>query len=630
MVEKQAVGAVADFLSKLDKDTLTASQLDNRMQFHEEQGFKALEQKLEDALQNIPPEQPEETLIRTIDNAKSRLIQLLREEFHSAGWAQPPRAESNLKWESSEGPLLLKRGLSLQQLKLDKADSASGKFASVSIFENENGDKLVGKISKNKIPDGKGGIADDLAAELKAYQTIYEAVGPHPNLVNVYGIAQVPNENGEMTRAMLMDAVPGPIGEEAFAALRESWDADKISSAEYWGAIQFIGRRLLDVTEHISKAGVVHNDIKPANFLVNEKTGEPVLIDLGFSTEKDKKPIGATKHYMAPEVRDGQAVDERSDVFTVGASLVRGIEGREEAAGIEKAAKRQPNEGLFKHDYFKDRDGNVLRKKASYSTETAYTRFMNSVMEGNKDIRVNSQEAKNLPFLNDSMLDEDAAKEVIKKALALPPMDHVSQERVEDTASLLEAFTQTPDLAAYARLRNASKTDPGLKKILDSGVLDYLRDDVEQDAARHAEKFITKASWFKDVKRISEAVPKTAIKSGVDENGIRLKNTGQNRDPNYERSVSKARLDSIFYAKVDDLRLYAHEAEAFLNDAGTLKSEISKSKIEEQTQQVRERVVVARRMVEIFDTDLSSSRKPENGNVRDHVAKSERQLRRRK
>ena len=231
MVEEQAVGSVADYLSKTGKDTLTASQLDNMMQFHEEQGVKELDQKLEHALQNIPPEQSRKELKKTIDNAKKHLIQLLKEEFHSAGWAQPPRAERNLKWESSEGPLLLKRGLSLQQLKLDKADSASGKFASVSIFENENGDKLVGKISKNKIPDGKGGIADDLAAELKAYQTIYEAVGPHPNLVNVYGIAQVPNEHGEMTRAMLMDAVPGPIGEEAFAALRESSNAGKISNA---------------------------------------------------------------------------------------------------------------------------------------------------------------------------------------------------------------------------------------------------------------------------------------------------------------------------------------------------------------------------------------------------------------
>ncbi len=549
MVEEQAVGAVLAFLSKTGKDTLTASQFNNVMRFYTDHGFNALDQKLEHALQNISPEQSREKLTRTIDKAKNRLIQLLREESHSAGWAQPPRAESNLKWESSEGPLLVKRGLSLQQLKLNKADIASGKFASVSIFENENGDKLAGKISKNKIPDGQGGIADDLAAELEAYQTIYAAVGPHRNLVNVYGIAQVPNENGEMKRAMLMDAVPGPTGEKAFVALRESWNAGKISSAEYWSAIQFIGRRLLDVTEHISKARVVHNDIKPANFLVNEKTGEPVLIDLGFSTEKDKKPIGATKHYMAPEVRNGQAVNERSDVFTVGASLVRGIEGREEAAGIEKAAKRQPNEGLFKHDYLKDRDGNVLRKKASYSTETAYTRFMNSVMESNKDIRVNSKEAKDLPFLNDSMLDEDAAKEVIKKALALPPMDHVSQERVEDTASLLEAFTNTPDLAAYARLRNASKTDPGLKKILDSGVLDHLRDMVEEDAARQAEVLITKASWFDNVKRISETVPKKAIKSEVNEDGTRLNKKDQNSDPAeqaYERSVRKARLDLIF------------------------------------------------------------------------------------
>ena len=528
-----------------------------------------------------------------------------------------PLTESNLEWESPKGPILVKPGLSLQQLKLDKADIASGRYASVSIFEMENGDKLAGKISKNKMKDGKGRIKDDLAAELKAYQTIYDAVyeeekvGPHPNLVNVYGIAQVPNEDGAMKRTMLMDAVPGPSGKKAFAALRESWKAHKISSAEYWGALQFIVRRLLDVTEHISKAGVVHCDIKPTNVIVNENTGEPVLIDLGEWSKKGEKNSGGTPMYRAPELWKRQPVDERTDVFGIGALLVSAMEGAE-------FTERWPNQGFFKLDAVKDRDGNLLRKKGSYSAETEAIKFINAVMHKNINavmhkkmgIRVTPQEAKKLPFLTHSLLDDDAAKKVITKVLALDRMEAqkpieeqwkrteprlpVSQERTAHTTSLIKAFKK--NLEAFKQ-------------------------------ERRAEKFIKKASWFDDVKRISEKVSKTAIKSGVDENGIRIKNPDQNGDSDYEQAVREARQDLVSYAKADDLRLYVHKAEAFLSKAGTLKSEISKPKIEKKIQQVRERMVVARGMVEIFGTDLSSSGQPENGNVnvQGRVAELERQ-----
>jgi hypothetical protein len=40
-------------------------------------------------------------------------------------------------------------------------------------------------------------------------------------------------------------------------------------------------------------------------------------------------------------------------------------------------------------------------------------------------------------------------------------------------------------------------------------------------------------------------------------------------------------------------------------------------------EQVRERMVVARRMVEILDIDLSSPKKPENINIQDRAAKLE-------
>lgn len=165
----------------------------------------------------------------------------------------------------------------LRNLRLDKANFGRGREAEISIFENESGDRIAGKFP---YPRGRNKV-DEIARELEVYKTIYQEAGRHPNLLNVYGIAKVSDKNGNLKRALLMEAVPGPTGWDTFRALRKCWDAGKISSSEYWGAIQFIGRRLLDVTEHISRAGVVHADIKPQNFLVNKETGEPVLIDFG-------------------------------------------------------------------------------------------------------------------------------------------------------------------------------------------------------------------------------------------------------------------------------------------------------------------------------------------------------------
>jgi len=444
MVEKQVVAYVVKSLPKTD--VLTTSKFNDIVRDSINHGLDAFDKKIEHAQQSMLPVQTSEEFAKTRDSVKARLIQSINETCHSEGWDLHQQEQGNLEWESPAGPLLLKRGLSLQQLKLDKADIASGNFGSVSIFENENGAKLIGKTLKGTPEeDEQGNIIDELAEELKAYQTIYDTVGPHPNIVNVYGIAEV-TSNGKKMRTLLMDAVPGKdadlgkTGVVAFDALRKSWNEGKISNKEYWGAIQFIGRRLLDVTEHIGKAGVVHNDIKPDNFIVDEKTGEPVLVDFGTWSKKGEVANGGTGGYMSLEAahqlgqeallkklkeaspsrtEDGgevaypEGVDERSDVFTVGASLLAGVEGLTES--------NLPNKGLLlKPKASKDSEGNVVRDKASYSAETAYTRFMNAIMAQKQEGRANSNEAKKFDFLSDSMLlNEDAAKAAITKALSL-------------------------------------------------------------------------------------------------------------------------------------------------------------------------------------------------------------------
>ena len=75
-------------------------------------------------------------------------------------------------------------------------------------------------------------------------------------------------------------------------------------------------------------AGVVHRDIKPANIMISE-SGAPVLLDFGlaqargrdFETLTDSGDLLGTPSYMSPEQIKGTGVDDRSDVYSLGATL---------------------------------------------------------------------------------------------------------------------------------------------------------------------------------------------------------------------------------------------------------------------------------------------------------------------
>ena len=701
-IEEITTESFRRYLTQLNRDTFPTSRFNKIMEKCVDHGIEELDQEITPFLENATDQKSRQALQSARSLAKARLREAVEETSLSAGWKAFQPKESKLTWESPDGPLLIKRGLTLQQVKLERADIASGGFGSVSIFKNENGDKLIGKILKDRERPAAGRSRDDLAHELKAYQTIYRAVGPHPNLVNAYGIARVPKNNREMRhgllnacglpqalknsqmkRVLLMDMVPGPTGEKTFEALRKRWNAGKISSEQYWGAMQFIGRRLLDVTEHLDKAGVAHNDIKPKNFLVNEKTGEPVVIDLGLWTEPGDAGIRGTPRFMAPEVRNRQGSSEKSDVFTVGTSLQDGLEEdqvkklrgdlyklQKELLELKKKLREEPGlrriegkrvkelekeirklaaqhgieggrveelnvagvrEGLRKKAAFKDDEGNMVRTPGTYSAETAYTRFMNSILEKNWNRRVNSAQAKKLPFLSDSMLDDDAAKKVIKETIEwakeeekkpkqeqsrrAEPQVRLSEADAKRREKLIQALRDSlfkkPNLSDYAALRRESKNDPELEKKLDESGVSNLQDDIEQDATKYADLLINNTPWFDGLKEIAETVK---IRSGVDEDGVRFNPKNKNIDRGYETSVRMARIKVRGNDGKDESELkgelenYANFAEHFLREAGTLKK-IGDRELIKKIKRVRERAAVARRMVEIFDADRSQLKK---------------------
>jgi serine/threonine-protein kinase len=76
---------------------------------------------------------------------------------------------------------------------------------------------------------------------------------------------------------------------------------------------------------HAHRSGVVHFDIKPDNLMLDE-SGTVKVLDFGIARVLQSgllvtRQLGGTLRYMSPEQIDGQPLDHRSDVFSVGCAL---------------------------------------------------------------------------------------------------------------------------------------------------------------------------------------------------------------------------------------------------------------------------------------------------------------------
>ena len=83
-------------------------------------------------------------------------------------------------------------------------------------------------------------------------------------------------------------------------------------------------------------AGFINRDIKPANILL-ETNGTPRLTDFGLAIAKqeqvDSTTIAGTPAYLAPEQITGGKLDERTDIYALGATMYFAVTGQAPFSG---------------------------------------------------------------------------------------------------------------------------------------------------------------------------------------------------------------------------------------------------------------------------------------------------------
>lgn len=96
-----------------------------------------------------------------------------------------------------------------------------------------------------------------------------------------------------------------------------------------------IGVDIATALEDVHRAGIIHRDVSPANIVYSARAGRARLIDFGLATRRTREAAGSHKlqgtfAYMSPEQtgRTNRRVDERSDLYSLGASLFHLVTGR--------------------------------------------------------------------------------------------------------------------------------------------------------------------------------------------------------------------------------------------------------------------------------------------------------------
>lgn len=141
----------------------------------------------------------------------------------------------------------------------------------------------------------------------------------HPHVVTIHAV-----EPGGRTPYLVMEYVKG-------LSLREKLDAT--GSLELREILR-IGSQIAQGLAAAHGQGLIHRDVKPGNVLLENGVERVKLTDFGLARAADDVAItrtgeiAGTPQYMSPEQAEGNLVDHRSDLFSLGSVMYAMCTGR--------------------------------------------------------------------------------------------------------------------------------------------------------------------------------------------------------------------------------------------------------------------------------------------------------------
>lgn len=151
----------------------------------------------------------------------------------------------------------------------------------------------------------------------------------HPNIVPVYRADDV--------QGIAFFAMAYVEGESLADRLRER---GRLPAAESVRILREVAWALAYAHAH----GVVHRDVKPENILLDRASGRAIVTDFGIAQlaeasrlTQDGHVLG-TVHYMSPEQARGDALDGRSDIYSLGVVAYQMLSGHLPFEGMPAAA----------------------------------------------------------------------------------------------------------------------------------------------------------------------------------------------------------------------------------------------------------------------------------------------------
>ncbi|MBI3725101.1 protein kinase [bacterium] len=171
-------------------------------------------------------------------------------------------------------------------------------------------------------------VTDEMVARFRREA---EAVAKlrHPNIVSVHDAGVL-----EGSHYISMDFIEGATLERRLAVSKEGGPR-RLSLAKAIEVVRDVARAV----HHAHEKGVLHRDLKPANVLL-DASDRPFVLDFGLASVRGSQTrltkTGAamgTPAYMPPEQASGEKTDERSDVYSLGATLYQVLTGHPPFSG---------------------------------------------------------------------------------------------------------------------------------------------------------------------------------------------------------------------------------------------------------------------------------------------------------